>query len=75
MVQHVLEAPVVVGDVALAPTTELAGLADLARVDSLDERIAVLARVAEALRAEDEIRDEIAVLHDEPALAPLPRRR
>jgi hypothetical protein len=75
MTQHVLEAPVVVGDVTLAPTTELAGLADLARVDSLDERIAVLARVADALRAEDEIRDQIAELRDADALAPLPRRR
>jgi hypothetical protein len=75
MSQHVLEAPVVVGDVTLAPTTELAGLADLTRVDSLDERIAVLARVAEALRAEDEIRDRIADLHDADTLAPLPRRR
>jgi hypothetical protein len=75
MVQHVLEAPVLVGDVALAPTTELAGLADLARVESLDERIAVLARVAAALAAEDDLRDQIAEVHDQPALAPLPRRR
>jgi len=75
MTQHVLEAPVVVGDLTLAPTTELAGLADLARVDSLDQRIAVLARVAEALRDEDEIRDHIAELHRADSLAPLPRRR
>jgi hypothetical protein len=59
----------------MAPTTELAGLADLARVDSLDERIAVLARVAEALRGEDEIRDHIADLRDADELAPLPHRR
>jgi hypothetical protein len=75
MTQHVLEAPVVVGDVTMAPTTELAGLADLARVESLDERIAVLARVAEALRGEDEIRDHIADLRDADELAPLPHRR
>ncbi len=75
MTQHVLEAPVVVGDVTLAPTTELAGLADLARVESLDERIAVLARVADALRGEDEIRDHIAELRAANTLAPLPRRR
>jgi hypothetical protein len=75
MVQHVLEAPVVVGDVALAPTTELAGLADLTQVATLDQRIAVLARVAEALQNEDELRDEIAALHERPGLSPLPRRR
>jgi hypothetical protein len=74
MTQQVLQAPVVVGDVTLAPTTELAGLADLARVESLDERIAVLARVADALRGEDEIRDHIAELRDADTLAPLPRR-
>jgi len=75
MTQHVLEAPVVVGDVALAPTTELAALADLTRVDSLDARIDLLARVADALRAEDEIRDHIAELRDAETLPPLPRRR
>ena len=75
MTQHVLEAPVVVGDVALAPTTELAALADLTHVESLDERITLLARVAEALRAEDGIRDHIADLRDADTLAPLPRRR
>jgi hypothetical protein len=75
MTQHVLEAPVVVGDVALAPTTELAALADLTRVESLDQRIALLARVAEALQAEDGIRDHIAHLHEADTLAPLPRRR
>ena len=75
MTQHVLEAPVVVGDVAIAPTTELAALADLSRFDTLDERIALLARVADALRAEDGIRDHIAELRDADTLTPLPRRR
>ncbi len=74
MSQVVLESPVVVGDVSLAPTSELAGLAELARVDTLDERIAVLARVAAALREEDEIRDRIAATRDVAAGVPLPRR-
>jgi hypothetical protein len=68
MSQVVLESPVVVGDVSLAPTSELA------RVDTLDERIAVLARVAAALRGEDEIRDRIAATRDLDAGVPLPRR-
>jgi hypothetical protein len=75
MGRQLLEAPVVVGEVTLAPTTELAGLAELARLDDLDDRIATLARVAAALREEDEIRDQIAELHTAEALAPLPLRR
>jgi hypothetical protein len=75
MSQYVLEAPVVIGDIALAPTTELAGLADLARVERLEDRIEVLARVAEALRSEDLLRFRIAGQRAVDARAPLPRRR
>ena len=38
MRQQLLEAPVLVGEIALAPTTELAGLAELAGLTSLDDR-------------------------------------
>jgi hypothetical protein len=74
--RHLLEAPVLVGDVQLAPTTELAGLAELAVVSDYDEQLVVLARVAAAIAAEDAARDRIADLHraDRP-LNPLPHRR
>ncbi len=75
MTQQLLEAPVLVGEVALAPTTELAGLAELAGLDSLDDRVDALARIAAAIRDEDEVRDHIAELRSRDELAPLPRRR
>ncbi len=75
MRQQLLEAPVVVGDVALAPTTELAGLAELSGLSELDERIDSLARIAVAIRNEDQVRDHIAAQRDRDELVPLPRRR
>jgi hypothetical protein len=75
MRQQLLEAPVVVGEIALAPTTELAGLAELAGLTSLDDRLASLARTAAAIRNEDEVRDYIAAHRDADSLSPLPRRR
>ncbi|MGZ4683137.1 MAG: hypothetical protein ACXWCM_17545 [Acidimicrobiales bacterium] len=70
----VLEVPVLVGDVQLAPTTELAGLAELATTSGTDEQLAVLTRVAASIVAEDAARDHIARLRKEQALSPLPRR-
>jgi hypothetical protein len=75
MTQQLLEAPVLVGEMTLAPTTELAGLAELAGLTSLDARIDALARIAVAIRDEDEVRDHVASLRNRDELAPLPRRR
>ncbi len=75
MRQETLEAPVVLGEIALAPTTELAGLAELSHTQALDARIEILARVANALRDEDCIRDHVNHLRSSDELVPLPRRR
>jgi hypothetical protein len=64
----------VVGDVQLAPTTELAGLAELASLPSPDDELDALARIAEMIRAEDDARAAIARLHSSDELAPLPNR-
>ena len=73
--RQLLEVPVVVGDVQLAPTTELAGLAELAATASPDDRLDVLARVAASIAAEDAARDHIARLRRAAVPAPLPLRR
>ena len=73
--RQLLEVPVVVGELLLAPTTELAGLAELATLTSPDDQLVALARIAEVIRAEDEARDAIARLHAADRLAPLPNRR
>ena len=75
MTPQLLEAPVLVGEVALAPTTELAGLAELAGLETLDDRVDALARIATAIRREDEARDHIAALRSRDELVPLPHRR
>ena len=74
VMRQLLEVPVLVGGVQLAPTTELAGLAELATMSGNDEQLAVLERVAASIVAEDAARDQIAELHAMAALAPLPRR-
>jgi hypothetical protein len=74
-VRQLLEAPVLVGDLMLAPTTELAGLAELASISSTDDALAVLTRIAATIRAEDEQRDQIAALRSRDQLLPLPHRR
>jgi hypothetical protein len=73
--QEMLEVPVVLGDIALAPTTELAGLAELRNSQTLDDRIEILARVAAALRDEDRIRDQVSALRAGDDAIPLPHRR
>lgn len=73
--QHLLEAPVEYGDVRLAPTVELAGLAELAELGDNDARIAALLRIAEAVQAEDQARDHLARLRTgQIELPALPRR-
>jgi hypothetical protein len=74
-VRQLLEVPVVVGDLLLAPTTELAGLAELASLRSTDDQLESLVRIASAIRTEDHARDLIAQLHQSDRLDPLPQRR
>lgn len=72
----VLDAPVQFGDVRLAPTVELAGLAELAALRDIDERAAAIRRIAEAVRAEDDARRHLAALRaGEVDASRLPRRR
>jgi hypothetical protein len=73
--RQLLEVPVLVGDIQLAPTTELAGLAELASLGDPDDQLAVLTRVAASIVAEDAARDHIATLRTIDALGPLPHRR
>lgn len=73
--RQLLEVPVVLGDLMLAPTTELAGLAELASLRSTDDALDALSRIAATIRDEDALRDRIAQLRADDALSPLPRRR
>ena len=73
--KQLLESPVIVGDIRLAPTTELAGLAELADLRTHDDRVWALERIAQAIRSEDEARDHIRDLRDAVDLPALPRRR
>ncbi len=70
----VLQRPVEFVDLRLAPTTELAGLAELARLDDDDEVLRALMRIADTVRAEDEERARIRALRRSDAARPLPRR-
>ena len=58
--KQMLEAPVEFGDARLAPTTELAGLAELAGLHTLDDRLAALVRIAGTIRDEDDERRMVA---------------
>lgn len=76
--QQLLEQPVEYGDVRLAPTTELAGLAELAEAPDDDVRLATLIRVAGAIRDEDQERAEMSrlrTLAEAHQLPTLPQRR
>lgn len=70
----VLQQPVEVGSICLAPTTELAGLAALARTTDHTGRLELIVELATSLRAEDRERDRIMRLRITGLLAPLPRR-
>jgi hypothetical protein len=67
--------PVELGSHRLAPTTELAGLADLARTTDEGERLRLICEIAAAIKAEDQIRDHIRALRSAEAGTPLPSRR
>jgi hypothetical protein len=70
----VLQQPVELGALCLAPTTELAGLAALARTSDYAEQLRLLVELAAAVRAEDAERDRMIQLRISGLLAPLPRR-
>lgn len=74
--KQLLEEPVQYGDLLLAPTVELAGLAELAALRDIDDRAAAIKRIADAVRAEDDARRHLAALRaGEVDRADLPRRR
>lgn len=74
--KKLLERPVEYGEVRLAPTSELAALAELATLHDNSDRLEAIMRVAHTLRDEDEVRDQIAALRSgEGAPGELPRRR
>jgi len=73
--RSVLVRPVEFVDVRLAPTTELAGLAELARLDDHDARVRAVARIARTIHAEDVERTRIAALRRRARPAALPHRR
>lgn len=78
MNQQLLAQPVEYGDdIRLAPTTELAGLAELAEAHDDDTRLATLIRVADSIRSEDAARVEMARLRKlaEQGQLPLAARR
>jgi hypothetical protein len=52
-VKQALIAPAEYGDTRLAPTTELAGLAELATLTDFSDQLAALVRIAEDIRIED----------------------
>ena len=58
--KQLLETPVEFGETLLAPTTELAGLAELANLHNQDERLAVITRIARAVADEDRVRGLVA---------------
>lgn len=74
--RQLLEVPVEFGDTLLAPTTELAGLAELANLYSQDDRLDAIVRIAATIRQEDEDRDYVASRRAEAraGLSILPKR-
>jgi hypothetical protein len=56
--QHLLAEPVEYGDIRLAPTTELAALAELSSASTPESRLDVIVRAAAAIRSEDAARHE-----------------
>ena len=72
--RQLLDVPVLVGELQLAPTTELAGLAELATTSGADEQLEVLSRVAASIAAEDAARDHIARLRASDLRVSLPHR-
>ena len=58
--KQMLASPVEFGDTRLAPTTELAGLAELASLRSQDDRLQAIIRIAATIRDEDDERRAVA---------------
>ncbi len=58
--KQMLASPVEFGDTRLAPTTELAGLAELAALRSQDDRLQAIVRIAETIRDEEDERRAVA---------------
>lgn len=69
-----LQQPVKFGVARLAPTSELAGLAELAALDDEEARLLAIVRVATAIHDEDAERARIARIHSEGKPLALPRR-
>ncbi len=74
--KQILDEPVLFGDAQLAPTIELAGLAEIASLPNNEARAEALKRIAEAIRAEDDARTHLASLRTGGTArnAPLPQR-
>jgi len=70
--KQVLAQPVEFRGLRLAPTTELAALAELAGTASYEDRLRILVETAAAVAAEDAARARIA---HQRGPRPLPRRR
>jgi hypothetical protein len=64
MPKHALSEPVELGTVRIAPTAELAGLAELSLLAEHDEQLDAIVRIAETVRAEDEAREHVNALRD-----------
>lgn len=78
MTKQLLAQPVEYGDVLLAPTTELAALAELATARTERERLDAIKRAAAAIRAEDAGRRHLAnlrTLAEARRLPDLPQRQ
>jgi hypothetical protein len=69
-----LQRPVEFGAARLAPTSELAGLAELAALDDDEARLRAVVRIASAIRDEDAERTRIARIQHEDRPLTLPRR-
>jgi hypothetical protein len=59
----------------LAPTVELAGLAELSVLDDHDQRLDAILRIATNIEAEDRAREHVARLRDDATGSALPKRR
>jgi hypothetical protein len=73
--QSYLSEPVEFGDIRLAPTVELAGLAELSALDDHDARLDAILRIAASIESEDQAREHVARLRDGTATSALPKRR
>ncbi len=58
--KSVLQRPVEFVDLRLAPTSELAALAELARLEDHDDELVALTRIARTVRAEDDERSRLS---------------